>query len=116
MFDGNPSYDMIVRIKTIFEALFIFFIILIGILFNLEKKTLLAILLLVYNAILLYQNRREKRIFFLFLVIFYFNFSFCITKYLGNPSSLLQGLYLQVTSEYIYILLRLFFRFYFYLV
>ena len=103
MFDGNTSDDMIVRIKTIFEALFIFFIILIGILFNLEKKTLLAILLLVYNAILLYQNRREKRIFFLFLVIFYFNFSFCITKYLGNPSSLLQGLYLQVTSEHIYI-------------
>ena len=71
--------------------------------FNYSSKTILGGLLLVYNFYVMYKNRKNKKILFLFLAIFYFNYSFCITKYIGPESDLLSTVYGQIRNEKTYI-------------
>lgn len=67
-------------------------------------KTILGVFLLMYNLGLMYKFRKNKKMFFLFLALFYFNYSYCITKYIGTESNLLSAVYEQLQNESSYII------------
>ena len=58
----------------------------------------LGILLLLINFYLVYKFRNSKKLFLLFIMILYFNYSFVVTHYLSKTPTLLNNLYLQLTN------------------
>ena len=89
--------------KIVLSGIVLIFIIGLIIL-NFNFKTILGVFLLMYNLGLMYKFRKNKKMFFLFLVLFYFNYSFCITKYIGTESNLLSAVYGQLQNESSYII------------
>ena len=67
--------------------------------FKLYNNTFLGILLLALNLYMLIKYRKNKLLFFAMIIIVYFNFSFVITKYIGTPIELLQGVYNQISNS-----------------
>lgn len=81
-------YILIVTLYTIFCLLF-----------SSYNSSLLAMLLLVMNLLSVYMFKDNKKMFFLLLVVFYFNYSILICKYLFGSTFLLQNLFNQVPKE-----------------
>ena len=63
---------------------------------NSYSRTILGITLILFNLYMVYKFRKNKLMFFSMLTIFYFNYSFVITRYIGKPSNLLDNLYNQL--------------------
>lgn len=84
--------DVIFYVTTIFIILFAMF-------FKIYSYTFLGIYLLIYNIYLLLKYRETKKMFILFFIILFFNYSFIISRYIGTPSSLLNEMYLQLRNK-----------------
>lgn len=92
--------EMIDRIVTIG----ILIVCLVFVIFKQYNKTFLGILLMGINTYLLIKYRKHKLLFFAILMIWYFNYSFVITRYIGTNSALLDNLYRQlINSDTLYI-------------
>lgn len=90
----NKKKQMIDSIATIgVLALCIVFVV-----FKLYNKNVLGFLLLGTNTYMLIKYRKHKLLFFTMLTIWYFNYSFVITKYIGQKAMLLENLYNQLVN------------------
>ena len=79
--------------------IFSVFIIILFYLGNIYNLTLLGIYLLLINIYICFKFRGNKVIFLSFLILFYFNYSFVISKYIGEPSNMLLSSYLKLTDS-----------------
>lgn len=59
-------------------------------------STLIAFILILLNIYQLISYRKNKKLFILFLMVFYFNYSIVFGKYLFSGTSLLNNLYYQL--------------------
>lgn len=66
---------------------------------GLLSKSLLGFFLLILNLLLLIKTRKNKALFFFSFAIFYFNYSFVISRYVGTPSRMLSNIYLNIYDE-----------------
>lgn len=69
-----------------------------SIIFRITNNTVFAILLLALNIYMLIKNKDNKLMLITLLMIFYFNYSFAIIKYIGEPAKLLHTLYEQLND------------------
>lgn len=76
----------------------VLFIAIISSIFNIRNNTVFAIILLMFNIYMLIKYRNNKLMLITLLMIFYFNYSVAIIKYIGEPAELLQGIYNQLNN------------------
>ena len=67
-----------------------------AIVFKIANNTCLGIILLFINTYMLIKYRNNKLLFLALLMVLYFNYSFCIIKYIGTPANLLDNIYNQL--------------------
>lgn len=61
------------------------------------SNTVLSMYLLIINTYMCIKIRKNKKLCVLFIMLLYFNYSFIISRYIGNPTSIVANLY-----KYIY--------------
>lgn len=92
--------NKIIKIVDWTLLFFTFLIFLFSIIFHEDYyKTFLGIYLLIINGYLCIKWRNSKRMFFLFIILFYFNFSVAISRYIGNASSVMKDVYTQIENQ-----------------
>lgn len=105
---NNNKKQMIDRIVTIG----ILILCLIFAVFKIYNKNVLGVLLIGINTYMLIKYRKHKLLFLAMLMIWYFNYSIVITKYIGPKAMLLENLYQQLTNSstmYISIIMQIVF-------
>lgn len=105
---NNNKKQMIDRIITI--GILILCIVLV--IFQKYNKTFLGLLLMGINTYMLIKYRKHKLLFLATLIIWYFNYSFVISRYIGTNTALLENLYKQIINGdtlYISIIMQIIF-------
>lgn len=85
-----------IDLMLIFLTICIF---LFAIIFKIYDTSFLGLYLLTVNIYLCIKFSKDKKLFFLFIIIFYFNFSIVISRYIGTPSSVMKDVYTQLVNE-----------------
>lgn len=70
----------------------------VSVIFKSYNNTIFGLLCLTLNFYLLVKNRKNKLLFLMFIMLAYFNYSVIATRYIGNPTSLLNNLYIQLEN------------------
>ena len=87
------------KLGFIFDRLFfigIYIYIIIAQIYSIYNIYLNAILLLIVNFYLIVKCRKNILLFYLFIAIFYFNYSIVITKYVKDVAPILESVYYQI--------------------
>lgn len=87
------------KMKDVLITIIIITICFISLLLNKYNNTFLGAILIFINIYMTFKYRKNKLIFCGMLIILYFNYSFVITRYIGEPSSLLNNLYAQLINN-----------------
>lgn len=90
------------NIFKVMDLLLLFFTICIFvscIMLKIYDSSFLGVYLLFISIYLCIKCSKNKKIFFIFITLFYFNFSVVISRYIGEPSNLMNGVYDQLENE-----------------